>query len=100
MKHTIEQGFRFIKNDTLGLDEVYLKKPERIGALMAIMTLCLLIYGLTLDFGNLLEKKRCASQRRYYHSALIRLQFFQNHRLTSSPHPMCFMERFPLSIYQ
>ena len=42
---SIEQGFRFIKNDTLGLDEVYLKKPERIGALMAMMTLCLLIYG-------------------------------------------------------
>ena len=43
----IERGFRFIKNDTFGLDEVYLKKPERIGALMAVMTLCLLIYGLT-----------------------------------------------------
>lgn len=42
----IERGFRFIKNDTLGLDEVYLKKPARIGALMAIMTLCLLVYGL------------------------------------------------------
>ena len=42
----IERGFRFIKNDTFGLDEVYLKKPERIGALMAIMTLCLFIYGL------------------------------------------------------
>jgi transposase len=43
----IERGFRFIKNDTFGLDEVYLKKPSRIGALMAIMTLCLLVYGLT-----------------------------------------------------
>ena len=43
----IESGFRFMKNDTFGLDEVYLKKPERIGALMAIMTLCLFIYGLT-----------------------------------------------------
>lgn len=43
----IEQGFRFIKNDMIGLGSVYLKKPERIGALMAIMTLCLLIYGLT-----------------------------------------------------
>lgn len=43
----IERGFRFIKNDTFGLDEVYLKKPTRIGALMAIMTLCLFIYGLT-----------------------------------------------------
>ncbi len=42
----IERGFRFIKNDTFGLDEIYLKKPERIGALMAIMTLCLLVYGL------------------------------------------------------
>jgi len=46
-QNSIEKGFRFIKNDTFGLDEVYLKKPERIGALMAIMTLCLLIYGLT-----------------------------------------------------
>ena len=43
---SIEQGFRFIKNDTLGLDEIYLKKPARIGALMAMMTLCLLIYGI------------------------------------------------------
>lgn len=43
----IERGFRFIKNDTFGLDEVYLKKPERMGSLMAIMTLCLLVYGLT-----------------------------------------------------
>ena len=43
----IERGFRFIKNDTFGLDEVYLKNPERIGALMAVMTLCLLVYGLT-----------------------------------------------------
>jgi transposase len=43
----VERGFRFIKNDTFGLDEIYLKKPERIGALMAVMTLCLLVYGLT-----------------------------------------------------
>lgn len=43
----IERGFRFIKNDAFGLDEVYLKKPERIGALMAVMTLCLLVYGIT-----------------------------------------------------
>jgi transposase len=27
----VERGFSFIKNDTFGLDEVYLKKPERIG---------------------------------------------------------------------
>lgn len=42
-----EAGFKFIKNDAIGLDDVYLKKPERIAALMAIMTLCLLIYGIT-----------------------------------------------------
>jgi transposase len=53
----IERGFRFIKNDTFGLDEVYLKKPSMIGALMAIMTLCLLIYGLTqYQLRNSLEK--------------------------------------------
>lgn len=43
----IERGFLYIKNDTFGLDQIYLKKPERIGALMAVMSLCLLVYGLT-----------------------------------------------------
>lgn len=43
----VEAGFKFIKNDAIGLDDVYLKKPGRIAALMAIMTLCLLIYGIT-----------------------------------------------------
>jgi transposase len=28
----VERNFRFIKNDTFSLDEVYLKKPKRIGA--------------------------------------------------------------------
>lgn len=46
-QHEVEKGFQFIKNDMIGLDSVYLKKPERIGALMAVMTLCLLMYGLT-----------------------------------------------------
>ena len=44
---SVEAGFKFIKNDAIGLDNVYLKKPERIAALMAIMTLCLLIFGIT-----------------------------------------------------
>jgi transposase len=43
----IEAGFKFIKNNAIGLEDVYLKKPERIAALMAVMTLCLLIYGIT-----------------------------------------------------
>lgn len=46
-QNSIEGGFKFIKNDAVGLDEIYLKNPERIAALMAIMTLCLLIYGIT-----------------------------------------------------
>ncbi len=42
----VEQGFRFIKEPCFHLNQVFLKKPERIEALMMIMTLCLLIYNL------------------------------------------------------
>lgn len=42
----VEQGFRFIKEPCFHLSQVFLKKPERIEALMMIMTLCLLIYNL------------------------------------------------------
>ena len=42
---SIEGGFRFIKNPTFELDSVFLKTPERIGALMMIMTLCLMVYN-------------------------------------------------------
>jgi len=41
----IERGFRFIKNDSFGLDEVYLKSPSRIQALMCVMVLCLFVYN-------------------------------------------------------
>lgn len=47
--HT-EQGFRFIKNDTFEVSGVFLKKPERIQALMMVMTLCLMIYNLAQHF--------------------------------------------------
>lgn len=40
-----ESGFRFIKDDTFEVDSVFLKKPERIAALMMIMTLCLMVYA-------------------------------------------------------
>ena len=40
-----ESGFKFIKDDTFELDSVFLKKPERINALMMIMTLCLMVYS-------------------------------------------------------
>ena len=41
----VESGFKFIKNNAFELDSFYLKKPERIGALMMIMTLCLMVYN-------------------------------------------------------
>jgi transposase len=41
----VEAGFKFIKNDTFELDNVFLKSQTRIGALMMVMTLCLLVYN-------------------------------------------------------
>lgn len=41
----VESGFKFIKNNAFELDSFYLKKPKRIGALMMIMTLCLMVYN-------------------------------------------------------
>ena len=43
-QHT-ERGFRFIKEDSLHLSSVFLKKPTRISALMMVMVLCLLVYN-------------------------------------------------------
>jgi transposase len=40
-----EKGFRFIKDDTFEVSSIFLKKPERISALMMVMTLCLMVYG-------------------------------------------------------
>ncbi len=42
----VERGFRFIKDPCFQLNQIFLKKPERIEALMMIMTLCLMIYNL------------------------------------------------------
>ncbi|MBA3814448.1 MAG: IS1634 family transposase [Alphaproteobacteria bacterium] len=40
-----ESGFRFIKDNEFRVGTVFLKKPERINALMMIMTLCLMVYN-------------------------------------------------------
>ena len=40
-----ESGFKFIKDGAFELDSVFLKKPERINALMMVMTLCLMVYS-------------------------------------------------------
>ena len=41
----VESGFKFIKNKAFELESFYLKTPARIGALMMVMTLCLMVYN-------------------------------------------------------
>jgi transposase len=41
----VEKGFRFLKDKSFRISEVYLKKPERIEALSMVMVLTLLIYS-------------------------------------------------------
>lgn len=43
---SVERGFRFLKDPYFYAESLYLKKPERIMALIMIMTLSLLIYSL------------------------------------------------------
>lgn len=43
----VERGFAFIKDNTFEVSSVFLKKPSRISALMAIMVLSLFTYSLT-----------------------------------------------------
>jgi len=40
-----ERGFRFLKDPQFLAASLYLKKPERIMALLMVMTLCLLVYA-------------------------------------------------------
>ena len=39
-----ESGFKFIKDNSFEVSSIFLKKAERISALMMIMTLCLMVY--------------------------------------------------------
>lgn len=41
----VERGFRFLKDPLFMANTLFLKSPKRIEALMAIMTLCLLVYS-------------------------------------------------------
>ncbi len=43
----VERGFRFLKDRSFRVSEVYLKKPSRIQALAMVMVLCLFIYSMT-----------------------------------------------------
>ena len=42
---SVESGFKFMKDDAFELDAFFLKTPKRIGALMMVMTLCLMVYN-------------------------------------------------------
>jgi transposase len=42
----IERGFRFLKDKSFHVSEVYLKKENRIEALAMIMVLCLFLYSI------------------------------------------------------
>ncbi|TXK37687.1 IS1634 family transposase [Pontibacter qinzhouensis] len=45
-QHTVERGFRFLKNPQIVASSFYVKNPQRVDALLFIMTLCLLVYSL------------------------------------------------------
>jgi len=45
-RNKVEEGFRFLKDDTFNVSDVYLKNPNRIQALSMIMVLSLLIYNI------------------------------------------------------
>jgi transposase len=45
-QQSVEGGFRFLKDPWFMVDSVFLKSPERVAALMAVMTLCLLVYNI------------------------------------------------------
>jgi transposase len=41
----VERGFRFLKDPQFLASSLYLKKPERVMALLMVMTVCLLVYA-------------------------------------------------------
>ncbi len=44
-QQSVERGFRFLKSPDFLVSAIFLKKPERIEALLMVMTLCLLVYA-------------------------------------------------------
>ncbi len=45
LQQQVERGFRFLKSPDFLVSSLYLKKPERIEALLMVMTLCLMVYA-------------------------------------------------------
>ena len=44
-QQSVERGFRFLKNPNYLVSSIYSKSPQRIEALLMIMTCCLMIYA-------------------------------------------------------
>jgi transposase len=44
-QQAVEKGFRFLKSPDFLTSSFYLKKPERIEALLMVMTTCLMVYS-------------------------------------------------------
>ena len=45
-QHSVERGFRFLKNPEVVASSFFVKSPQRVEALLLVMTLCLFIYSL------------------------------------------------------
>jgi transposase len=44
-QHNVERGFRFIKDPSIVASSFFVQKPERVEALLFVMTSCLLVYA-------------------------------------------------------
>jgi transposase len=64
-QNAVEKGFRFLKDKSFRVAEVYLKKVERIEALSMIMALSLLIYSIA---EWMIRQKNCIRQFEFDHS--------------------------------
>ena len=59
-QQNVEKGFRFLKSPDFLTSAIYLKKPERIEALLMVMTCCLMVYtGLEHQICKTLVEKDC-----------------------------------------
>ena len=59
-QQNVEKGFRFLKSPDFLTSAIYLKKPERIEALLMVMTCCLMVYaGLEHQIRKTLVEKNC-----------------------------------------
>ncbi|MFK0573720.1 IS1634 family transposase, partial [Endozoicomonas sp.] len=69
----VERGFRFLKSPDFLVSSLYLEKPERIEALLMVMTLCLMVYA--------------AIQHRIRHELKRQSRFFPNQKKKPCQNP-------------